>query len=716
MSQLAKTYNQETDFTFDSNLFEWITDKLQLKLEDVSGQDFPEDFTDDTGHTYDPTLEFSGGLLQQINQRPTNALCFNNFKDLDSKINPQDFNWGDGVLTGTLNGGATILSDTLVTDGFDGKYASYPALNNTGASQTGWVEIDFAPQYSGAPASNNFIYSENGSLNSLIELAHLTTGSILVTIYDSSASPIINGTIVAFSPVAGTRYTIALGYNVTTGDTRLFIDGVQVGSTQTATGTRDQSQIANIYLGKNQGLTGLNDNIYYNVIRYDTVQHTSNYTPDWSSIPDADYLEGYDTLPEMAYTGAGALVSFDALTYTFTGDLLIALQIGQSGVWTYWNGSAWVTGNGTKDFMCSFTDFSSNVATLDIEGEIYGQFKIYFPITDVQGNIDLITASLTTQRYPLTNPSFVLSEDLTAEELLTASFTYAESGSDLVKGIVSQNSTSKYWNGTAWVTSDGTYSQSSLLSEITTNLATLNDGVINTYNLSLFLHSEDGSTTPSFSSISFTYNYSGDVPTVDDIRDFLEGYGITSTILSSTWVIKRRDNFVIPFVERYIQGSINAENTITEYLSGNGQDNLLLSSRDVTEIVSIEYVTGGDYDASLSVASLTLIPEDGIIKSIANITEGSSLGVFKKGTRNIKVVYKTGGATLNPDISEAVIYLCAEQALGFVGARTGGGAITVQGFSRSFGERGKYQDLRNDLKRQAMGILNKYRSHVVGNV
>jgi len=204
------------------------------------------------------------------------------------------------------------------------------------------------------------------------------------------------------------------------------------------------------------------------------------------------------------------------------------------------------------------------------------------------------------------------------------------------------------------------------------------------------------------------------IPTADEIRTFLNGYKITATLVPDAWIEARRDNFIIPIVERIIGRSVDAEDTNVEYVSGTGGPLLFLSTRNITELVSIEYVTGsGDIDSNISVASVRLIAEEGIIKAISNITEGGYSTLFMKGTKNVKVTYKVGGS-ITDDLKEAIIYLASEQILGYVGARTGGGALSVQGFSRSFGERGRYQDLRNDLKRQAMGILKVYSSAVVG--
>lgn len=203
---------------------------------------------------------------------------------------------------------------------------------------------------------------------------------------------------------------------------------------------------------------------------------------------------------------------------------------------------------------------------------------------------------------------------------------------------------------------------------------------------------------------------------VQEIRDFLEGYCITTTTITDEWIENRRDKFVVPYIEKFLNHSIESETTKTVYLSGKGRRTLILPDRDINELVSIEYVTGGDFDSSIGIDSVELIADEGVIRSVINLSEGRYNRIFAKGERNIKVVYKIGNTTLPDDISEAIIYLCCEQLLGFLGARTGGGSLTVQGFSRNYGERGKYQDIRNDLSRQAMAILKNHISLVTGDI
>lgn len=204
-------------------------------------------------------------------------------------------------------------------------------------------------------------------------------------------------------------------------------------------------------------------------------------------------------------------------------------------------------------------------------------------------------------------------------------------------------------------------------------------------------------------------------PTALEIRNFLECYGITTTILSDSWIENRRDNLVIPYCERITRQSFYTIKSMVEYYSGNGKNYLILNRKPVNEITEIRYVLGGYSMPILNLAMIELDTARGMIKAKSNYDEAYFLPIFAKGDMNIKVTYNYGYATIPADVKEAIIYLCSEQALGFVGARTGGGSLTVQGFGRGYGERGKYQDIRNDLSRQAHSLLQKYSTRVVGS-
>jgi hypothetical protein len=203
------------------------------------------------------------------------------------------------------------------------------------------------------------------------------------------------------------------------------------------------------------------------------------------------------------------------------------------------------------------------------------------------------------------------------------------------------------------------------------------------------------------------------IVTADDIRDCLEGYCITEAILTDDWIDARVDGFIIPYVERVTRQSFTGTKTISEYYSGNGTDTLILNRKNVTTVNYIRYVQGMNTNYSISLSSLLLIPNESIIKARVNFETSTFAPLFSKGINNLEINYTYGYSTMPADIKEAVIYLTCEQALGFLGARTGGGGVVGQGYSRSYGERGKYQDIRNDLSRQAHFILRGYSTGVI---
>jgi hypothetical protein len=209
------------------------------------------------------------------------------------------------------------------------------------------------------------------------------------------------------------------------------------------------------------------------------------------------------------------------------------------------------------------------------------------------------------------------------------------------------------------------------------------------------------------------------LPSAQDVYDFLDGYGIDSSLISDTWIENRRDNLIIPWIENHTRLNFSEETEYTEYLSGNGKSILILSRRPINELISLEYV--GVADGSLS----TIIEIDynsGILILKANLQEGIFNNNFQKGEKNIKVVYKAGyNDFLDPrtnkvanDVKEAIIMMLAKNVLIIIGSRTGGGALSVQSHSRNYGARGKYTDIINNLDMMAYEILKCYSTGVIG--
>lgn len=201
-------------------------------------------------------------------------------------------------------------------------------------------------------------------------------------------------------------------------------------------------------------------------------------------------------------------------------------------------------------------------------------------------------------------------------------------------------------------------------------------------------------------------------PTATEIRDLLEGYGITETVVSDSWIEARRDNIVIPHVKDITGMTFDSESEVTEWYNGTGQSTLILNRKPVnsiTEIIEVGTLTEGDLSGSVE-----LIGNEGIVKVKTNYTEGIYGPIFRRGTKNLKITYKYGTTDYPADVKEAIMNLVAAKILVFVGTRTGGGGLGVQAFSRNHGSHGKYTDIRKELVAAGYSLLKKYMSAVVG--
>jgi len=199
------------------------------------------------------------------------------------------------------------------------------------------------------------------------------------------------------------------------------------------------------------------------------------------------------------------------------------------------------------------------------------------------------------------------------------------------------------------------------------------------------------------------------LPTATDVYEYLEGFGIDNTDISSQWIDKRITNNVVPYIEETIRQSLDSETEYEEYLSGNGNDTLVLSRRPVIAVLSLRLVQTLEIEYSISLTAIELIAAAGIIKSIRSFdTALYQRPLFPRGNKNIYVSYTAGYATIPNDLNDAIIMLAAEMALSLKANRTGGGNLSVQNWNRQWGDMGKYTHIRNDLKRQAHSILKRY--------
>lgn len=497
------TFDDPIKYNYDSDKIELSAGKAKLKLQQAD-VDFTEDFDNDTGFVYDSNkAEFSGGKVQQKDTRPAGATFYASY---NNNING---NWGNGILTGTGYNGAGITGNKLDLSGGANKYIDYDADLNADSQQTGCIRFKFTPKYSGAPANPQYMIELTqaaGSGNNRIRIYH--SGGLLFLAISNNAGGSIVSVAEAFVPVADTEYEIELNWDITTGATRLFIDGVQLGLTQAGTGTRDVN-IGLLRSGKDMNGNGNADFLIDDLLIFSIVQHTSNYTPNWSNIYENIYNETSVILPEMEHVGDGSINLFNSFATTETGTPKYTLQIGRSGNYLYWNGLAWVLSDGTYSQANDETTFNTNCGSLPVDGEKYGQFKIIFPDSSTQSSVSELTANMNVDNgYVTTNPCIITLEEFYTDKIYDFIETSSFSGNDNIKYNLKKGSKWYYYNGLTWTESNGTYSQSNTENEIENNKGTFTDEAIRTA-LKIFLHSGNGSTSPELSNVKINYDFAG---------------------------------------------------------------------------------------------------------------------------------------------------------------------------------------------------------------
>ena len=484
------------NYTFPASI-EVTGGVARLALADNAGQTFNQDFSASAGFTYDSDkTEFIGGVARQVNRRPANSTFYNDFQTLNAS-------WGDGVLTGTPTGGASVSGGKLDLKGGTIKYVDYSAASNADVLiNTGCIRFKYTPNYSGTPAADRdmiCIAQSNISINNLIQLRHRTTnGTIQVLIY-SSAGVII--TIVetgVFGPVAGTEYEIELNFDVVAGATRLFVDGIQLGATILSTGVRSGT-IGVFRVGSNNSGTNAPDCEFDDLIVFDTVQHTANYVPDWSLVNGTVYGGDIITLPAFNYAGIGNIQSFDNLvsTETNTPRWIINNQ--------FWNGSAWAASTDSWATASPLATILSNLATLTVGGSV--TFKLVTNDSQtIQQSADDLTLTYTGQIYNIGNPVIYPNSGVSTTEFSAFAATIVVAGSDAIRYSLEIDGTDYWWSGVAWVASSG-YAETNTAAEINAQIATLNAFITSEIVCvpQIYLHSDTGATTPSIDELTIDY-------------------------------------------------------------------------------------------------------------------------------------------------------------------------------------------------------------------
>ncbi len=328
------------------------------------GNSFGAPMSVGTNDNYDFNLIRDGSTQISLTQQYTPQTNASFFASYGSTINAD---YGSGSLTGTATGSPAIVSSKLALSGAE--YVSYSAVGNaTGLLQTGTIRFNFTPTYTGNPSQPQSLFSIAGSGNvNLIYGTHYVNGDLLFLIYDDTGTIINFMQEPGFSPVAGTTYELEFDFDITGGASRIFANGVQIGSTATGTGTRSTA-VTNLYAGYSPQYSPTNNFSISDFILYITVQHTSNFTGE---IPR--------TYAQTPLTAMGAIsVSAFQLTTSPTSGYVLTSDAFGNGTWQAASGSItpaqpiastnidWSTGD-------MFTQTLSGSTTFTFSGQVSGQ-------------------------------------------------------------------------------------------------------------------------------------------------------------------------------------------------------------------------------------------------------------------------------------------------------------------------------------------------------
>lgn len=500
---ISYPYDNPSNYSYDDDLIEVTggTAKLKLQQDDI---DFTEDFADDTGFTYNTLLsQFTGGRVEQIDQRPVNSVIASKF------ISTLDANFAaDGVsLLHTVNGSPSLSSGKLLCDytvnsGQNGIYYSDVAIGNLSGN---WVaKFKYTPGYSTTPPENINIFSITPNIPSAtnrIAIFNSPSGNnIRITANGLSAV-----TFDTWEPIADQEYVFEIF--CVSNQISIYIDGVQLGTAKTINPAQGTDAVR-VYLGASPAIYNKASAKYDEFIFYSTTSQTTSYT-----IPNATYLENNIILPEMEHTGDGTIKLFNSLTLVYTGSPRILLEIGRSGNKLYWNGLAWVTSNETYAQANSLTDFNNNCSTLPVNGEKYGQFTLVFPDTNIKNSVDTLTANLNADiGYITTNPTIRPTAGQKMDGLINWVETVTKTGTDDIKRLIKLNNDIYYLNNGVWtVTLTEDYNLAMSISEILAEKdSLLTEGFGKVFLPISFLRSGDGTSTPILSNDTITYDFSGE--------------------------------------------------------------------------------------------------------------------------------------------------------------------------------------------------------------
>jgi len=496
-----------------------------LALQDLTAQTFNQSFDSSTGFTFDAAkTEFVSNLMRQKNQRPASATAGANY------LTNLNLNWGDGTLALKSSAGSPVVTSGKLDLTGTNQSVTYTATSKINPRK-GSIKLKYTHKFSGNPSVNQdlFEYANTiGATQNKMVLTHDTTSAWRVTANDSAGGSIwVN---VGFGTTVLTldqEIIIEWRWDFTPGSERqeLFIDGVQQGGTENKVRTLsdDLTSVTEVRLGGATGAKFLVDDLYFT---------TSDAQDSAYVVPNKDFITDTIDIPDFLWTTVGTIqslqslsvIELDAPRYTIEGK--------------YFDGADWVTSDGSQAQSNLLSIVNTNISTLSVSGQTTISIQVVMPESNVLASVDSLVLTYTGQEFPsegtlLTISSFV-AKDLLGSGFLEEVTTPANTA---IKYAIDVNGQNMYFDGAAWVNSDGTFLQANTELEMQTNLDTLLS-ISSTIKILIILETTDSQVSPDIASLTVQFDFGALDPGVPlkcqvfgYIKD-IEGLPISGAIVS----------------------------------------------------------------------------------------------------------------------------------------------------------------------------------------
>jgi len=157
---------------------------------------------------------------------------------------------------------------------------------------------------------------------------------------------------------------------------------------------------------------------------------------------------------------------------------------------------------------------------MSISKDYQFQYSQNYDFTDakielVNGNAQLRGTSSSTT-YSTSDPYITPKESLVASDLNSFTETSILGTSEVVQYIMNVDNQDKYWDGAAWINSNGAFAQSNLVAIVNTNIGSLVSDR-SRFKFKSFLHTTVNTTTPSLTNVNVSYDFTG-YSSADDVR------------------------------------------------------------------------------------------------------------------------------------------------------------------------------------------------------